>query len=172
MDHTRGTERREPATPGATRPDGRWIGFGLVAIVIAFLIGFGWQFYRATTVGQTLRGVEQDLVVERLRVQLANATIAAQEGRYELARRTMSDFFTRLHTERQLFERRAPIRGLADEFLAMRDEVITGLSRANPEYADVLRGMLDRFNEATAIDQRAEPVDEPARPEGNTNADP
>jgi hypothetical protein len=32
------------------------------------------------------------------------------------------------------------------------DDVITGLSRANPEYAGVLFGMLDRFEEAIPAD--------------------
>jgi hypothetical protein len=153
MTETRGSEpRQEPrphATPESTRPEGRWLGFALLAIVIAFFIGFGWQFYRATTVGQALSAVEHELVVERLRVQLANATLAAQDGRYEAARREMSDFFNRIQTQRAILPR--PLVSVGDEFLAMRDDVITGLSRANPEYAGVLRGMLDRFNEAIPV---------------------
>lgn len=149
MDETRGTEPREPATPASTRPEGKWLGFALLAVVIAFFIGFGWQFYRATTVGQALSAVEHELVVERLRVQLANATLAAQDGRYEAARREMSDFFDRVQNQRAILP--DPLVSVTDEFLAIRDDVITGLSRANPEYAGVLRGMLDRFNEAVPV---------------------
>jgi hypothetical protein len=149
MDQTRGTEPREPATPASTQPRGKWLGFAFLAVVIAFFIGFGWQFYRATTVGHALSAVEHELVVERLRVQLANAALAAQDGRYEAARREMSDFFSRVHSQRAFLP--DPLVSVTDEFLAMRDDVITGLSRANPEYAGVLRGMLDRFNEAVPV---------------------
>jgi len=120
--------------------------WGLLAVVLAFFIGFFWQFYQATTVRQTLAETERELVVERLRVQLANAAIAAQGGRYEVARREMSDFYNRAQTQRWALPDR--LRTVTDEFFAMRDDVITGLSRANPEYADVLYGMLDRFDEA------------------------
>lgn len=170
MDEARGPEAREPATPAATRPDGRWIGFGLLAIVIAFLIGFGWQFYRATTVEEALSDVEHELVVERLRVQLANAAIAAQDRRYEAARREMSDFFDRVQRQRAILPDR--LADVTDEFLVMRDDVITGLSRGNAEYAGVLRGMLDRFNEAIPPLGPATPeTDEPDRPERNTGGE-
>jgi hypothetical protein len=122
-----------------------WL-WALLLVVLAFFIGFFWQFYQATTVRTTLAATEHELVVERLRVQLANAAIAAQTGRYEAARREMSDFFNRIHAQRAILPQE--LRPVADEFLAMRDDIITGLSRANPEYAGVLFGMLDRFEAA------------------------
>jgi hypothetical protein len=146
MDETPRTEPRESSGRLDIRAGRHGWLWGLLAVVLAFFIGFFWQFYQATTVRATLTATEHELVVERLRVQLANAAIAAQSGRYEAARREMSDFFNRVHTQRALLPRE--LRTVAEEFLAMRDDVITGLSRSNPEYAGVLFGMLDRFEAA------------------------
>jgi hypothetical protein len=148
MTETPNTEPRRTADPdrNVTRTGGKGVAVGLILIVVAFFIGFFWQFYQATTVRQALAATEQELVVERLRVQLSNAAIAAQAGRYESARREMSDFYNRVQTEEWALP--DELRNVTREFLAMRDEVITGLSRANPEYAGVLFGMLDRFQEA------------------------
>jgi len=145
MDET-GRDPRETRTRATSPLGGKGMLWGLLAVVLAFFIGFFWQFYQATTVRHTLAETERELVVERLRVQLANAAIAAQGGRYEAARREMSDFYDRAQTQRWALPDR--LRTVTDEFFAMRDDVITGLSRANPEYADVLYGMLDRFDEA------------------------
>jgi hypothetical protein len=136
-----------------SRNGGRAMLIGLVAVVLAFFIGFFWQFYQATTVRQTLRGTEQELLVERLRVQLASAAIAAQGGDFEEARREMSNFFTRIQTEQWALP--PGLRPLSDEFLAMRDDIITGLSRGRPEYGDVLYGMLQRFEEAAPRESQA-----------------
>lgn len=156
---------REP-TAGDRRTLGRrgWL-WALIAVVLAFFIGFFWQFYQATTVRDTLAATETDLMVERLRVQLANAAIAAQGGRYEESRRQMSDFFNRLQTQQWALP--PQLRPVADEFQAMRDDVITGLSRGNPEYSGVLFGMLERFDQAVPAQGavRQDPVEERAPPD-------
>jgi hypothetical protein len=137
---------REAPRRARIRPGGRGMLWGLIAVVIAFFIGFFWQFYQATTVRATLAETEQELVLERMRYQLANAALAAQGGRYEEARTEMSSFYNRVHAEQWALPDR--LRTVTNEFLAMRDDVITGLSRSNPEYAGVLFGMLQRFEEA------------------------
>jgi hypothetical protein len=146
MDYTPRTEPRDTSTPQPMGPRRTGMLWAILAVVLAFFIGFFWQFYQATSVRATLAATEHELVVERLRVQLANAAIAAQSGRYEPARREMSDFFNRIHAQQALLPDQ--LRPVAAEFLAMRDDVITGLSRANPDYAGVLFGMLDRFEDA------------------------
>jgi hypothetical protein len=158
MDETPRTEPRESSDRQGSRMGQHGWLWALLLVVLAFFIGFFWQFYQATTVRTTLAATEHELVVERLRVQLANAAIAAQTGRYEAARREMSDFFNRIHAQRAILPQE--LRPVADEFLAMRDDIITGLSRANPEYAGVLFGMLDRF-EAAVPAQGAERSDTP-----------
>jgi hypothetical protein len=166
MDETPRTEPRESSQrPGIRMGRHGWL-WALLLVVLAFFIGFFWQFYQATTVRATLAATEHDLVVERLRVQLANAAIAAQTGRYEASRREMSDFFNRIHVQRAMLPQE--LRPVADEFLAMRDDIITGLSRANPEYAGVLFGMLDRF-EAAVPAQGAARID---TPQGRTGGPP
>lgn len=170
MKDTPNTEphRTTDADRQVTRLSGKAMGVGLALIVVAFFIGFFWQFYQATTVRQTLAATERELVVERLRVQLSNAAIAAQAGRYEAARREMSDFYSRVQTEEWALPDQ--LRTVTREFLAMRDDVITGLSRSNPEFAGVLFGMLDRFEEAVpavGAPRPAEPAqDAPAPPGG------
>ncbi len=87
------------STPGAaSAPRKRGPGFlwFLIAVLLAFGAGFGWQFYEASLVRTELSETQQELMVERLRVRLGQAAIAAQSGDYEAARQRMSDFFTRL----------------------------------------------------------------------------
>jgi hypothetical protein len=160
------------------RPGKRGILWGVIAVVIAFLIGFFWQFYQATTVRATLADTEQALVLERMRFQLANAALAAQGGRYEEARSEMSSFYNRAHAEQWALPDR--LRTVTSEFLTMRDDVITGLSRSNPEYAGVVFGMLQRFEEAMpdprdpgVRDQgRQEPTPAPAEAQRGTDGIP
>jgi hypothetical protein len=164
MDDMPRTEPRDHPQPRRSRLGSHAWLWGLLAVVLAFFIGFFWQFYQATTVRQTLAATETELMVERLRVQLSNAAIAAQAGRYEAARREMSDFFNRLQIQEWALPRE--LRPVADEFLAMRDDIITGLSRGNPEYAGVLFGMLDRFDHAMPAQGAArEGVEESPPPE-------
>ena len=134
------------------RKRGRGFLWGFIAVLLAFGAGFGWQFYEANLVRDELAATQQELMVERLRVRLGQAAISAQAGDYESARRQMSDFFTRLDEAQLTLPDSTAV--VADEFLAMRDEVITGLSRSNPEYAGVLYGMLDRFRNVAGLEQQ------------------
>lgn len=133
--------------PGGPRGRGTSSGkkllWGLIAVAVAFLAGFGWQYYNARTIGERLEQTEQALAVERLRVGLAQAAVAAQSGDFEAARSQMSDFFTAV--QGRLEELPPDMRAVAEELLRDRDEIITGLSRANPEAAEHLYGMLLRF---------------------------
>ena len=148
-------------TVSQPRRRGRGFLWGFIAVLLAFAAGFGWQFYEASLVRDELASTQQELVVERLRVRLGQAAIAAQSGDYESARQRMSNFFTRLDEVRLALP--DTIAFVADEFLAMRDEVITGLSRSNPAYADVLYGMLDRFRNVAGLEDEVRPA--PVRPE-------
>ena len=138
----------EPGTTDAApepggRPRRSRTVWWLAAVVLAFLGGFGWQYYRATTIESRLERTEQELAIERLRVALAQAAVAAQSGDFEAARRQMSAFFTSLQA--QLGELPAELRETADGMLRSRDEVITELSRSNPRSGDDLYDMLVRF---------------------------
>ena len=148
QDPTRNRAPGEPRTAGPAGPrdhkgSGSRVIWWLAAIVLAFLAGFGWQYYRAMTIEDRLEQTEQELAVERLRVGLAQAAVAAQSGDFESARRLMSDFFT--STQARLEELPAEVRTVAEDLLRERDAVITGLSRSDARTADALYDMLQRF---------------------------
>lgn len=114
--------------------------------VLAFLIGFGWQFARADAFQAQLDQTRRELTFQRLESTLAAATIAAQSGSYEPARQLASDFFTRLQGSMQ----QAPPAGRAQlqQILSQRDQVITDLSRADPQSAAVLVALFSRYRVA------------------------
>lgn len=141
---------------------GRGLLWSFVAVVLAFGAGFGWQYYEASQVREELAVTQQQLMVERLRVRLGQAAMAAQTGNYESARLRMSRFFTELDGAAPTLP--VPLDAIAAQILARRDDVITGLSRANPEYAEVLYGMLDRFRSAAGLEEE-QPGPEPVAPE-------
>lgn len=150
MDAPTGTAR--PGSPPPSSPrrtTGRWLLWSIVAAAVAFLIGFGWQWYEARTVRQQLAETQEQLLVERLRIQLGQAALASQAGDFESARQQMSDFFTRVSETRASLPDSVAV--ITDRFLDRRDEIITALSRSNPEYAGVLYGMLQTFRRGTAV---------------------
>lgn len=166
MDDTPGT------TPNVTAPRkrGRGLLWAFIAVLLAFGAGFGWQFYEANQVRAELSETQQELLIERLRVRLGQAAISAQTGDYESARQQMSSFFTQL--DQVALTLPDPAARVADEFLAMRDEIITGLSRANPEYADVLYGMLDRFRTAAGLQEQMTPAPPAQQPAAEPDSEP
>jgi hypothetical protein len=131
------------STRSGRKSSGKGLLWTFLAVVIAFLVGFFWQWYEASTIRDDLATTRVELEVERLRVRLGQASLAAQSGDFESARRQMSAFFT--HLQERGDQLPDEVAALADDFLGMRDEVITGLSRSNPEYAGVLYGMLEQL---------------------------
>ena len=75
---------------GAMPPAAR---IALVAIV-AFLIGFGWQYASAYSRGKRLDATNRELRLARLEGMLALAVIEAQRGNSERARQEASAFYT------------------------------------------------------------------------------
>ncbi len=152
-----------PAQGAVRKKSGKGVLWGLLAVVIAFSAGFLWQFYEASEVRADLGEAERSLVEERLRVRLGQAALAAQSGEYESARLQMSEFFSQAQDNAGVLT--AEVRGVTNDFLAMRDEIITGLSRSNPEYAAVLYGMLETLG--NAIDGPPDMgIGEPVEPSG------
>lgn len=141
------TETEPPRKRSAM--SGRAVLWVILAVVLAFIAGFGWQYMRASNIQSQLETTERELRVERLRVQLARAALEAQAGEFEPARREMSELFDSVQTDREQLP--LQVRHVIDEMLAARDEIITGLSRGNPETAGTLFGMLDRLREAVEM---------------------
>jgi len=115
-------------------------------IVVAFLVGFGWQFVRAHGLQGQLDQAQKELTFQRMEATLGAATIEAQRGGFEPARQLASDFFTRLQgaIETVPDNEKSPLR----EILQQRDAVITELSRSDGQSGAVLASLFVRYRAA------------------------
>ena len=124
-----------------------------IAAIVGFAIGAGWQYssaraYRGDleTTRVDLDSTRHELVFQRLEATLGAATIEAQRGNHESARRLASSFFSMLQSEVASAEPAAqgPLRGILDQ----RDAIITELSRASLESGGVLAELFAEFRQA------------------------
>jgi hypothetical protein len=124
-----------------------------VTLIVAFGIGAAWQFAQADRARRELAEVTAELDatrhevnLEKLQSTLALATVAAQLGNHERARQLTSDFFTGLQ------EVSADVsdaeRAAFDRILLGRDNLITRLSRAEPEAGLELARLLGSYQGA------------------------
>jgi len=115
----------------------------IIAIIIAFGAGYGLQYTRVMDLQKQLAAARGELEVQKLYVQLGQTAFEAQRGNYEAARREASAFFTALQAavDSMTVEQKAPF----EPILAQRDNVITALSRANSDAADMLSGLFARI---------------------------
>ncbi len=130
-----------PASASSDR--GRLLLFAALAAVIAFAIGFGWQYTRAQRLAGELTTTQESLAQSQLDAGLANALIEAQLGNAELARQHASQFFTGLQRRVSTLGADAPA-----EFrrvLQQRDAAITFLSRSDPESVAMLQRLYADF---------------------------
>lgn len=116
---------------------------GAIATVLAFLIGFGWQYSRAEQLEQELNVASTELAFQRLEGKLAAATIEADQGNYEIARQLASDFFTGLQADLA----RAPdeAQQQLNVIAAQRDVIITAASRSDPQTASLIGQLYNTF---------------------------
>ena len=138
---------------------GRAIGLALIAAVIAFAAGAGWQYIRAERLDDRLGQMSSEHRRARLEAMLAGAVVEAQQGNAELARQHASAFFTELQQGIASDDRLPPS---ASELLTRRDETITMLSRGNPDAVALLRQLYVRFR-AEVSRSTAQPPPSPAR---------
>lgn len=118
------------------------IGLALLAALIAFVAGAGWQYMRAERLDDRLAQVSSEHRGARLEAMLAGAVVEAQQGNAELARQHASAFFTELQQGIASDDR---LPASAGDILARRDEIITMLSRSNPEAVDLLNQLYVKF---------------------------
>lgn len=140
-------------------------------IVLAFLVGFTWQFTRAHGLQGQLDQAQKELTFQRMEATLGAATIEAQRGGFEPARQLASDFFTRLQAAVQ----QAPADGQPQlqKILSERDQLITQLSRNDAQAAPVLANMFVRYRTAVGESANAPPgASEPAAPAAAPAASP
>lgn len=135
-------------------------------VVLAFLIGFGWQYTRAIGYRGRLDQTKQTLTFQRLEATLGAATVEAQRGSYEPSRQFASDFFTGL--QRDIGDAPASSTAALRSILSQRDAVITGLSRADPQSGNVLADLFEQYRAALG-----QPLPQaPSTPESSTAAPP
>jgi len=129
----------------------QWIGAGVGAVVVAFLIGYlvSWTSVRALD-GQLastevqLEETRFELELYRLQGQLGAALAEAQRSNFERARQLMTGVFSGL--QENLGRMQDPERqAAAQRILAQRDELITLLSRAEPEATQRLMLLYTQF---------------------------
>jgi uncharacterized membrane-anchored protein YhcB (DUF1043 family) len=117
----------------------RWVALAIVGLVLAFLIGFvpSWSRARAldSALGETRSELETtrfELDLYQVQGRLGAALAEAQRSNYERSRQLMTQVFSGLQAN--LPRMTDPDRRQAAELiLAQRDEIITQLSRAEPE---------------------------------------
>ncbi len=128
-------------------------------IVLAFLVGFGWQFTRAHGLQGQLDQAQKELTFQRMEATLGAATIEAQRGGYEPSRQLASDFFTRLQAAIETVPDNEKA-GLQD-ILQQRDAIITELSRGDAQSGAVLANLFVRYRSAVG-EAPAAPANAPA----------
>jgi hypothetical protein len=114
------------------------------ALLLAFLAGFLPQWSRARALEGELERTRFELALSRLEGRLGAALAEAQRSNYERARQLMTGVFSELQ-ERTVFIEPPARRGELEAVLAERDEIITLLSRADPEATQRLNLIYTRF---------------------------
>ncbi|HEX7088961.1 MAG TPA: hypothetical protein VF192_02425 [Longimicrobiales bacterium] len=125
-------------------------------VVLAFVLGFGWQYVRAQALKAELANVRQELALLRAEAALGAAAVAALQNNHEVALKLTSDFFTRLQQEVDTAPARA--RAELEQILGQRDAVITVVSRASPEASSVLTRLYVRYRVAIGGPDQALPI--------------
>jgi hypothetical protein len=120
--------------------------YALLGIVLAFLIGFGWQYTRARDFENRLAQSEKALTFKKLESTLAAAIIEADRGNYEIARQLSSDFFTDLQANlsRAPQEHQQELTAISGQ----RDVIITAASRADPQTGSLLAQLYSTYRVA------------------------
>lgn len=125
-------------------------------VVLAFGIGFGWQYLRAENLEEAFASTEAELALRSLEGTLGAAAIEAQRGSFEAARTLTSEFFTGLqqNVDAAPLPAQEELRGILDE----RDAIITALSRAEPAAGEALVRLFVRYRVAIGGPDQALPV--------------
>jgi hypothetical protein len=153
MDVARIHRMTEPLEP-TRRPSNRRLpplARTVLAAILAFLIGFGWQYVTAHQLRHQLDQVTRERDLAQLEAMLANTAIDVQRGGYELGRREASEFYTgaqRLVSAAPTSQDNAAPERALRRVLLSRDATISLLSRGDPQAADVLTRSLVEYRAA------------------------
>lgn len=125
----------------------RMIVLGIAALALVFALGFFPQWSRAGSLEAELEQARHELTMARLEGRLGAALAESQRSNYERARQLMADFYPDLQDNLTRVENPADRRAL-QAILNQRDEVITLLSRAEPESTQRLMLLYTQYFEA------------------------
>ncbi len=140
------------------------IGLVIAGFVVAFLIGFLPSWSRMRSQERELQEVRHELEIARLQGRLGAALAEAQRSNYERARQLMSDFFSGVQQNLGRVQDPAQRQAL-QEILRQRDEIITMLSRAEPESTQRLMLLYTRYFAAMdPVGREAAPALTPSPP--------
>ena len=121
-------------------------------LLVVFLAGLVPMWFTARTRARERDAAQASLRISKLQNALANATIDARRGEYELARQAASDFFTNLLSEitrggDSVFNETQ--RNILRPMFDTRDDTITLLARSDPASADRLVDLYTKYRQAT-----------------------
>lgn len=120
------------------------IGLAALGLLLAFALGFFPQWLRARRLSGELAETRRELEVARLEGVLGAALAESLRSNYERARQLMTGFFTELQGSIEELDDRGREREMR-AILAQRDEIITLLSRAEPESTQRLMLIYTRY---------------------------
>lgn len=120
------------------------IAAAAAALLAAFALGFFPQWSRAGALSAELDATRGELRFARMEGVLGAALAESLRSNYERSRQLMASFFTELQRRAGEVEDPARRREL-EAILAQRDEVITLLSRAEPESTQRLMLIYTRY---------------------------
>jgi hypothetical protein len=135
----------------------------LVALAVAFSAGFFPQRTRARALAAELETTRRDLHFARMEGVLGAALAESLRSNYERSRQLMAGFFTELQASAGEVEDPVRRRELS-AILAQRDEIITLLSRAQPESTQRLMLLYTRYFAAMDPAGRNTPAVTPPAP--------
>ena len=138
-----------------TDMDRRTLGLVIAGLLIAFLLGFVPQWMARRSAGRELEAARLELRLSRQQGRLGAALAESLRSNYERSRQLMAGYFTDLQETVPAVQapgRRQALNGI----LSQRDEIITLLSRAQPESTQRLMLLYTAYHAA------ANPGDRPA----------
>ena len=126
-----------------------------LAAIVGFLIGFGWQYASARSLGRRLDTTSRELQLARLEGMLAVAVVEAQRGEYDRARQQASTFYTQAQRSvtaaKASAGRAATLAGPEEalrQVLQRRDSTVTLLSRSDTGATTALASQLAAYRSA------------------------
>jgi hypothetical protein len=113
------------------------------AAILGFAVGMLVQYAAGRGDAQQLRSTQTALTFKRIEATLGAATVEAQRGSYEIARQLASEVFSSLQAA--IGQAEGERRQALEQILQRRDDMITALSRGDPQSGSMLAQLFTRY---------------------------